>query len=194
MSFAPKCLHCLVNLGQVCYQLEKTLKHNFDGKRLWIDLLPYCCNTTAGQGSKPRRGGGCGRERQWLSFGARDLTITQELMNGYRQAGRQKEIWVTGRVFQQTSGLTLKDFIDLMSKENFKDNEDSFTDTYSWLGKKHKDAWVSVLTSRRQGLLSWRDWRAELVSWYLMKDKNWIIKNLEREGSVWCDGEGGPEA
>ena len=82
----------MVNFGQIQYQLEKSLKHNFDGKRLWIDLLPYCCNTAAGQGSRLRCGGGCEREGQCLSFKAQDLTIKQELMNGYRQAGRQKEI------------------------------------------------------------------------------------------------------
>lgn len=59
-------------------------------------------------------------------------------MNGHRQGGRQKEIGATVRGFQHIGSLTLKDFVGVMSKENFKDNEDSFTDTYSCLGKSTK--------------------------------------------------------
>lgn len=59
-------------------------------------------------------------------------------MNGHREGGRQKEIRATVRGFQHIGSLTLKDFVDVMSKENFKDNEDSFTDTYSCLGKSTK--------------------------------------------------------
>ena len=95
MSFAPQFLQSVVNLGQVCYQSEKSLKHNFDGKRHWVDLLAYCCNTAADHGSRPHCGGGCERERHCLSFKAQDLTIRQDLMNGYWQGGRQKEIWAT---------------------------------------------------------------------------------------------------
>lgn len=55
-----------------------------------------------------------------------------------RQGGRKKHEPLFVRGFQHTGSLTLKDFIDVMSKENFKDNEDSFTGTYNCLGKSTK--------------------------------------------------------
>lgn len=55
-----------------------------------------------------------------------------------RQGGREKYETLLVRGFHHTGSLTLKDFIDVMSMENFKDNEDSFRDTYSCLGKSTK--------------------------------------------------------
>lgn len=55
-----------------------------------------------------------------------------------REGDRRKYEPLLVRGFQHTGSRTLKDFIDVMSKENFKANEDSFTDTYSCLGKSTK--------------------------------------------------------
>lgn len=52
-------------------------------------------------------------------------------MDRDREGGRRKYEPLVVRGFQHTGSLTLKDFIDIMSKENFKDNENSFTDTVS---------------------------------------------------------------
>lgn len=55
-------------------------------------------------------------------------------MDTDREGGRAAVSWEGFRSGSQTR----KDFIGLMSKENLKDNEDSFTDTYSCLGKSTK--------------------------------------------------------